>query len=102
MKDDIMIAAAEAFNNTYHKVRAEVSMDDWQAIWRKAVGWADERGLYRARYEVLREVYREDHPRITNDAIDAFVDGRIAGAGVAAGREPVEPHVLSVQAKAGD
>lgn len=37
------------------------------------------------RYKALREVYREQHPRITDDAIDAFVDGKIAQAGVAAG-----------------
>lgn len=33
-------AAAEAFNNTFHKVRAEVSMDWWQRIWAKGVEWA--------------------------------------------------------------
>lgn len=35
-------AAGDAFNNTFHKVRAEVSMDWWQRIWAKAVEW--ERG----------------------------------------------------------
>lgn len=33
-------AAADAFNNTFHKVPAQVSMDWWQRIWRTAVNWA--------------------------------------------------------------
>jgi hypothetical protein len=81
-------AAAESFNNTYHKVPAEVGMDLWQAIWSKAVSWSETRAM--SRYEVLREVYRAEHPRITYSAIDAFVDGRIAGEGVGAGPEAGE------------
>jgi hypothetical protein len=42
---------------------------------------------WRARYETLREVYRQEHPRITVEAIDAFIDGRVAGEGVGAGPE---------------
>lgn len=45
---------------------------------------------WEARYTTLREVYRQEHPRITDAAIDAFVDGKIAGGGVAAGPEPTE------------
>jgi len=52
---------------------------------------------WRARYEVLREVYRQEHPRITHESIDAFVDGRIAGEGVGAGPEPVQSTQGSVQ-----
>lgn len=48
---------------------------------------ASEEPDWRARYEVLREVYRQEHPRITNESIDAFVDGKIIGCGVAAGPE---------------
>lgn len=33
-------AAGEAFNNMFHKCRAEVSMDWWQRIWGMAVRWA--------------------------------------------------------------
>jgi hypothetical protein len=43
---------------------------------------------YQAMYEALREVYRQQHPRITHEAIDAFVYGIVAGGGVAAGPEP--------------
>jgi hypothetical protein len=34
-------AASDEFNRTFHKVRAEVSMDWWQRIWAKAVAWQD-------------------------------------------------------------
>jgi hypothetical protein len=33
-------AAGEAFNNMFHKCRAEVSMDWWQRIWSMAARWA--------------------------------------------------------------
>ena len=33
-------ASAEAFENTFHKVRAEVSRDWWDRIWAKAADWA--------------------------------------------------------------
>lgn len=39
-KDQITTqAATDAFNNTFHKCRAEVSMDWWQKIWRMACAW---------------------------------------------------------------
>ncbi len=40
MKRTMEEAAAEAFNNMFHKVRAEVSMDWWQTVWRLGVQWA--------------------------------------------------------------
>ena len=33
-------AAGKAFNDMFHKCRAEVSMDWWQRIWARAVEWA--------------------------------------------------------------
>lgn len=39
-QEPVIDAAAEAFNNTFHKVRAEVSMDWWQRIWAKGAEWA--------------------------------------------------------------
>jgi hypothetical protein len=33
-------ASGKAFNNTFHKVRAEVSRDWWDKIWKKALEWA--------------------------------------------------------------
>ncbi len=92
IQTDLKAAAAEAFNNTFHKVPAEVGMDTWQAIWEKAVAWSEL--LATTRYEVLREVYRAEHPRITHAAIDAFVDGRIAGSGVGAGPETSDARPL--------
>jgi hypothetical protein len=41
--NEITKAAAAAFNNTFHKCRADVSMDWWQRIWAKAVEWERKR-----------------------------------------------------------
>jgi len=52
------MAAAESFNNTFHKVRAEVSMDWWQKIWAKAVAWeraGSDDSANRMAYEGARE-----------------------------------------------
>ncbi len=48
---------------------------------------AEETVNWRARYEALRETYRQEHPRITHAAIDAFVDGKVNGEGIGAGPE---------------
>lgn len=33
-------ATYQAYNNYYHKIRAEVTFDQWDAIWKKALEWA--------------------------------------------------------------
>ncbi len=57
------------------------------------LGWQ----LAMVRYEALRETYRQEHPRITHAAIDAFVEGKVAGEGIAAGAEPASERSNTLQ-----
>lgn len=40
MSNPVIEASGEAYNNTFHKVRADISRDQWDKVWVKAVEWA--------------------------------------------------------------
>lgn len=41
-------ACLEAYRNRYHKIKAEVGYDEWEAIWKKAAEWGAAAALDRA------------------------------------------------------
>lgn len=67
-------AAGEAFNNTFHKVRAEVSMDLWQRIWAKAVEWERSRASAPTPEPMSAPTAVEPDERAERDAFQAWAN----------------------------
>lgn len=80
--EDSIQAAGDAFNRTFHKVRAEVSMDWWQRIWKLALEWQAQtnsppvvpEGFVLAPIEPTEEMVRAGYLHKHRDAYDPEAD----------------------------